>query len=203
MHWLPSFSPDRFLAEAVEAHGEVLNFGCGNRKFKDELGVDLSPDTDADFVIGADARLPFEDQRFDLVVSRFVFEHLADIDFALGECARVLKPGGQLLFVVPHCFSQDAFDDPTHCNYFTLSTGQYLVGDAKVHYAKPRFSAVRTHLKLSLVFPRWRVIRWPLNAFFSTLSALFPRFSEQLVKLPFVGGTLVFVCTNGQQPPAA
>jgi ubiquinone/menaquinone biosynthesis C-methylase UbiE len=38
--------------------------------------------------------LPFADNEFDLVVSTNAFEHIADLDAAARETARVLKPGG-------------------------------------------------------------------------------------------------------------
>jgi ubiquinone/menaquinone biosynthesis C-methylase UbiE len=46
-------------------------------------------------------RLPFADGAFDLVVSQFGIEY-ANADEALGECVRVLSPGGRLAFVVHH-----------------------------------------------------------------------------------------------------
>jgi SAM-dependent methyltransferase len=38
--------------------------------------------------------LPFRDRTFDLVLSHAVIEHVADAARYLGECARVLRPGG-------------------------------------------------------------------------------------------------------------
>lgn len=45
--------------------------------------------------------LPYESQWFDLVVSFSVFEHLAPVESAIGEVARVLRPGGRLLLGMP------------------------------------------------------------------------------------------------------
>jgi SAM-dependent methyltransferase len=45
--------------------------------------------------------LPYDDASFDLVVSFSVFEHLADYNRALGEVARVLRPGGNFLIGMP------------------------------------------------------------------------------------------------------
>lgn len=45
--------------------------------------------------------IPYEDNQFDLVVSNQVFEHVPDMDQALREIARVLKPGGMALNVFP------------------------------------------------------------------------------------------------------
>lgn len=59
---------------------------------------------------GIDARrasvtgLDFEDATFDLVVSHEVFEHLPDVDAALGEIRRVMKPGA-VTYVYTHSFT--------------------------------------------------------------------------------------------------
>jgi ubiquinone/menaquinone biosynthesis C-methylase UbiE len=46
----------------------------------------------------ADAtRLPFSDGRFDAVVSFIMLHHVIDWERALGEAARVLRPGGTLV----------------------------------------------------------------------------------------------------------
>ena len=46
-------------------------------------------------------RLPFADASFDLVVNNQVMEHVADLDGALGEIHRALKPGGVVLSLFP------------------------------------------------------------------------------------------------------
>ena len=49
------------------------------------------------FTVGAAERLPYPDDAFDLVVSTTSFDHWADQREGLGECARVLAPGGHLV----------------------------------------------------------------------------------------------------------
>jgi len=53
--------------------------------------------------VRADAvRMPFADGSFDGVLACLVFEHIAEIDDALAEVARVLAPGGTFLFLLNH-----------------------------------------------------------------------------------------------------
>jgi ubiquinone/menaquinone biosynthesis C-methylase UbiE len=81
-------------------------------------------------------RLPFEDSSFDTVVSTLVFCTIPDPARALAETARVLKPGGRLLFL-EHVRSEDPgvarwqdrlekpwrfVGDGCHCNRDTVAT---------------------------------------------------------------------------------
>ncbi len=59
----------------------------------DRLG--LSVET----VAGDAGRLPFDDESFDLVLGHAVLHHLPDLDRAFAEFARVLRPGGTLVFM--------------------------------------------------------------------------------------------------------
>ncbi len=52
-------------------------------------------------------QLPFEDGRFDCVVSTFTLCSIDQVERALGEIYRVLRPGGQLL-LLEHGLSPDA-----------------------------------------------------------------------------------------------
>jgi SAM-dependent methyltransferase len=48
------------------------------------------------------ASLPFCDGSFDAVVACLVFEHVDDLDGAIAEVARVLRPGGRFSFFLNH-----------------------------------------------------------------------------------------------------
>jgi len=80
--------------------------------------------------------LPFEDSSFDTAVSTLVFCTVPDPGAALAEVARVLKPGGRLLFV-EHVRAEDPglarwqdrlekpwrfLGDGCHCNRDTVAT---------------------------------------------------------------------------------
>lgn len=90
----------------------LLDAGCGRtvpvlRKYLGRIerliGVELVDFTDVPpgiEVHNADlARLPLADACVDLVISRSVFEHLTEPDKVYAELARVLRPGGRVVFL--------------------------------------------------------------------------------------------------------
>ena len=81
----------------------VADLGCGDRPYEplirahgcDYIGCDL--DDAAEVRIQPGQPLPLADGSMDGVVSFQVLEHVWDLDWYLGECRRLLKPGGWLL----------------------------------------------------------------------------------------------------------
>lgn len=99
------------VAEAEPAR--VLEVGCGwgelalwvQRETGAELvAVDLSPymvalarDAGVDAHVGDVQELPFDDGAFDVAIAAWMLYHVPDLDRALAELARVLRPGGRLV----------------------------------------------------------------------------------------------------------
>ena len=54
----------------------------------------------ADFLLAAAEQLPFADASFDAVLGKQILHHL-DLDLAVAEIARVLRPGGRAVFLEP------------------------------------------------------------------------------------------------------
>ncbi|QIK80039.1 class I SAM-dependent methyltransferase [Sphingomonas piscis] len=61
-----------------------------------------NPTLDAAATFAPGEALPYPDNRFDLIVSRYVFEHLPDPEWAARELLRVLRPGGWICALTPN-----------------------------------------------------------------------------------------------------
>lgn len=86
-------------------------------------------------------------ESFDLIVSRQVLEHIADLHDFMTAISKLVKPGGGLVFEVPdHEMNLKQLDYTfweEHVNYFTLNTLTYLLnmhGFSVVHSESTLFS---------------------------------------------------------------
>ncbi len=117
--WL--FHLPRFL-EVLTPPGELtLDLGCGEGRLGRELarrghrvvGVDVAPalalaaarhEEGFPTAAGDAAALPFAAGCTDLVVSMMAMQNVEDLDSALAEVARVLRPSGRFVFAILHPF---------------------------------------------------------------------------------------------------
>lgn len=111
---------DTFYRELIRKHlppgGRLLDAGCGRYlKFSKELakdhavfGIDLESTLEtanqcSPFGVRGNLNdLPFPSGYFDLVISRFVLEHLEHPVKVFREFCRVLKPGGKAVLLTPN-----------------------------------------------------------------------------------------------------
>ncbi|MBK9181336.1 MAG: class I SAM-dependent methyltransferase [Acidimicrobiales bacterium] len=100
------------------------------------------------------AALPFPGATFDAVVACLVFEHVDDVDQALSEVGRVLRPGGRFLLFLNHPLLQtpdsgwidDHVLDPPE-QYWRI--GPYLVEDRSLEEVEKGVLIPFTHRPLS------------------------------------------------------
>ncbi|NMI00702.1 class I SAM-dependent methyltransferase [Pseudonocardia acidicola] len=119
-----SYAADRFRYVAGDAdwpYGRALELGCGTGFFllnlmqaglaKQGSVTDLSPGMvqaalrnaerlglDVDGRVADAEHIPYDDGSFDVVVGHAVLHHIPDVEGALREVLRVLKPGGRFVF---------------------------------------------------------------------------------------------------------
>jgi SAM-dependent methyltransferase len=104
-----------FRAVAEVEPQRVLEVGCGqgwlSERIESELGCEVVAIDQSERMVeiargrGVDARLgdvqdlPFRDGSFDVAAAAWMLYHVEDVDRALSELARVLRPGGRLVAV--------------------------------------------------------------------------------------------------------
>lgn len=106
----------RKLADIGSGAGFVIN----PLKAKEKVAVDISYNqlrkVQEDIVrIRADVEnLPLKDEYFDAVICTDIFEHVKNEDLLVNEVARILKPGGMLLFACPWKQDLSVYDLPEY-----------------------------------------------------------------------------------------
>jgi SAM-dependent methyltransferase len=136
------------VAEHLPGTGRLLDVGCGEGQVARlaagagldvvgadpalaQVGVARARGGGPAYLQGSAAALAVRSGSVDAAVACLVFEHIAEVDAALGEVARVLRPGGRFLFLLNHPLLQtpgsgwidDQFVDPPE-QYWRI--GPYL-----------------------------------------------------------------------------
>jgi len=111
--------PEQAVVDSVAGvrPGRLIDAGCGTgaltRRVADRCGCAVEAvDSSPRMVEVAAARLgratqadvcdlPFADGSFDCALAAWMLYHVADVDRAIGELARVLRPGGSLVVATP------------------------------------------------------------------------------------------------------
>lgn len=142
------------LPRPIDGRAVVVDVGCGEGQVSrvaaaqgcTVLGVDPALRQVATarqrsggpaYAQGSALSLPVGDATADAAIACLVFEHIPDVDAALGEVARVLRQGGRFLFLLNHPLLQtpgsgwidDQVLDPPE-QYWRI--GPYLVEDETI-----------------------------------------------------------------------
>ena len=105
--------------EELAGFTKILDVGCGDGQIAralaqqgstvlgvdpTQLHIDIANERGGGptYVLGGATKLPAEDGSMDAVIACLVFEHIDEMDAAVAEVARVLRPGGQFSFFLNH-----------------------------------------------------------------------------------------------------
>ncbi|HEY1092173.1 MAG TPA: class I SAM-dependent methyltransferase [Burkholderiaceae bacterium] len=214
---------ENLAGELLPSGGTLLDAGCGRtapvlKKFQGRagrlIGVELVDFTEALPGIetyNADlGKLPIESACVDLIISRSVFEHLADPASVYAEAFRVLKPGGRLVFLTANLWDYGTVAARLVPNRLHARVVKYVEGRAEEDTFPTQFKtnskseierlAAGSGLELSRIeylnqYPNY----FMFNGALFYLGMLFERLTSRFDALKFLRGWLLVTL----QKPAA
>lgn len=213
---------DAVIAGAMHRAARVLDIGCSRGD------PDLPSMYTGRYVIGADmdllglranhlaracvltpmGALPFPNATFDLIVCKWVAEHLEDPAAEFRECARVLKPGGVIVLLTPNAWS-----------FFTLLSralpyrlkqifkGRLFAGHEEDTFRTWYRANTQTQLDLQMhragLMPRTFTKlpgMWTFFIFNEPLALLVRRLERIQLHLPLLRGATTYLLASYQKP---
>lgn len=186
------------LRHAGKMKGKLLDFGCGNKPYKDlfrveeYIGLDIANEAhdhsqESIEVLYDGKKIPFEDGHFDAVFSSEVFEHVFNLEPVLAEISRVLKKDGLLLVTLPFVWPEH--EKPNDFARYTSFGIKDLLERHKfsieVHERSTTFIETVAQLRLAYIYSTFLsgnvvlrglapLIVFPLNLLASACSAICP-----------------------------
>jgi ubiquinone/menaquinone biosynthesis C-methylase UbiE len=159
----------RLIRRYLRPGGIFLEIGCGSMDLRSGLpaattynALDLEisefhlrrcgPKSNVNVAVASATDIPLDDACVDLVVSSETFEHIPDVDKALAEVHRILRPQGVLLCSIPnnHCYKYAVKGQhPGHAHRWTYEDFARQVG-------RHGFELVEGHMKgFWIPLPGW------------------------------------------------
>lgn len=101
---------------------KILDFGSGSVSSFDEFGnkqvqvfsmdsnfLRINENLNPRKVVGDGEAVPFKDSSLDIIMFKYVFEHIKNPQLVIKECCRCLKNGGYIIFLCPNKYSYISF----------------------------------------------------------------------------------------------
>lgn len=186
---------------APRLRGAVLDVGCGQTPYRHfftsagtgyvgmELDTPVNRATKRADVFYNGQTFPFDDASFDAVVFFQVLEHVFNPDRFLGEVARVLRDGGQVLLTVP--FVWDEHEQPHDYARYSSFGLRHLLASHGLEVVEHRksvadvrviFQLINAYLYKKTYTPRpylnlacTMILMTPFNVLGSLLALVLPR----------------------------
>jgi ubiquinone/menaquinone biosynthesis C-methylase UbiE len=133
----PGMVACEFARHAKHVTGVDITAAMINQAQKKQLNQNL---INLDWVLGEAVSLPYGDNQFSLVITRYSFHHFLSPEKALAEMTRVCKPGGRVLVadVVVEPDKSECYDrleilrDPSHTHALTKDEFAEIFGKSNL-----------------------------------------------------------------------
>jgi ubiquinone/menaquinone biosynthesis C-methylase UbiE len=175
------YAQERARVKAYVPGGRIFDYGCGVGDFLvgfdpaqyERHGIDISPfaseqaRTRGIIVQDYSEHLAYLDGYFDAVLLRGTFQHIYNPFHTMRECARVIKPGGYLIFLAtPNtrslCYflwgDLPAFDSPRNWYQVSDKTLQTIIQNMNFEHLETRYPYLGTPYA-SPMLDTWRFIK--------------------------------------------
>ena len=141
---------DSIQVTICDINPEMLR--VGERRARERFGSSLIDDSKAlSFVEGHAQSLPFESNSFDLYTIAFGLRNVTDVDMALREARRVLKPGGRFLCLefsqVPNDYLRSLYDA------YSFNVIPVVGEIVAVSYIIVKSGTIHSHISYHALFP--------------------------------------------------
>jgi ubiquinone/menaquinone biosynthesis C-methylase UbiE len=100
------------------------------------VGLDVLPGPAVDVVVASNEHWPLPDEKFDVILSSQVLEHVEHLDITLDEMRRVLKRGGVAILTFPFLYNEHGA--PWDYRRFTGHQAEKLFPDCEVCISRER-----------------------------------------------------------------
>jgi SAM-dependent methyltransferase len=198
----------------------VLDVGCGAKPYRSWFGpvrqytgIDVFPGPEVDIVVAPNARWPFGDAAFDVVLCSQVLEHVEHLQHTVSEISRVLKPSGRALISVPFLYNEHGA--PFDFRRLTVHGVRLLFADLRVETLAPLGGVGST---IAILFLNWwdqaltrtyslrllKALLLPATIVVSAALNLIALMLDSIDKTQsFYSNILVIVSKEGQMGPAS
>ena len=163
---------------------KVLDVGCGNNKTKEAIGIDISPNTQADIIHNLNKfPYPFNNNEFDKIICNDILEHLDNVITVMEELYRIAKPNAIIKIRVPHFSDNNAYGDLTHKHFFNTQSFDYFTMDKFQHRYSTKIKLKKLNTKI--YFPK--LYKW-----IEFLANWWPKKYERYFAFIFSAGNIEF-----------
>ncbi len=99
--WSPKKALKKIYREEDLKNKVIINIGSGIKIIHPEvINLDIFPFKDVTLVTDA-TKLPIKDNSVDMIITESTLEHIPDVELAIQEICRVVKPGGFVYISIP------------------------------------------------------------------------------------------------------